>query len=153
MQNHTIFSCQRFFKQSESGFRKIAFWPTSANIELFSKKKNIWPIFRYKNFQNLILFSFVVFHKKSFIFWTTKLLLFHQKNFEILRPQDLQKFEDIGGQLGNPISPLPQKWNYCFRQYRRQTYNVFFFSKYQFLYFGKNMKFWQILLIRSRDKI
>ena len=83
------------------------FWPQTG----FFQKKPFWPIFTISKFskpENFVIFGFP---SKSFFFWTTKLLLFHQKHFWVGSEKIRKNFDMFGGGgvKNRPYFPPPRK--------------------------------------------
>ena len=81
------------------------FWLRSG----FLQKGVIWPFFQISKFSKRDFFVIFGFPSKSFFFWTTKLLLLHQKIFWLRRAKIRKNFEMFGGVWKNDIIPPPRK--------------------------------------------
>ena len=81
------------------------FWLQSG----FLQKGVIWQFFPISKFSKRDIFVIFGFPSKSFFFWTTKLLLFHQKNFWVRRAKIRKNFDMCEGRWKYDLIPPPRK--------------------------------------------
>ena len=81
------------------------FWLQSG----FLQKGVIWQFFPISKFSKRDIFVIFGFPSKSFFFWTTKLLLFHQKIFGFAAQKFAKILTCVGGVKKRPYPPPPQK--------------------------------------------
>ena len=75
----------------------------------FLEKGPFWPIFTISKFSKPEIFVIFGFLLKSFFFWTTKLLLFHQKNFWVRHAKIRKNFDMFGGGWKMDLISPPRK--------------------------------------------
>ena len=80
-----------------------------------------WSFLVISKFSKAHIFVTFGFWSKIFFFWTTKLLLFHQKNFGGQKVKIMDFMKNLGGVQKTPFFAAPQKWNFRFRQDCRKT--------------------------------